>query len=61
MTLELFEVDLKSESKNKPTSMVKFTDLTMEAQAAVRIVGKATFYRNKGTRLENYCAVYPNQ
>lgn len=59
MKLELYEEDLREECRNISTSLVGFEHLTPQTQEAVRAVGRATFYRNKGTASENYNAVYP--
>jgi hypothetical protein len=61
MILELLEEDLHSDCRNVPTSSVEFKHLTEEAQNAVTIVGSATFYRDKGSRKENYNRVYPSK
>ena len=59
MRLELNTGDLKPEFKELPTSQVKFEHLDPVVQKAVKCVGKATFYRDKGTHAENYNVVYP--
>lgn len=59
MKLELYDEDLASEHKGCPTSSVGFNYLTPTAQEAVRVVGKATFYRCRGSNQENYNVVYP--
>ncbi len=61
MVLELFESDLRPESQNKNTIDIRFVDLNEQAQGVVKLVGKATFYRNKGTPRENYRVIYPNR
>lgn len=59
MRLELYEEDLLLSSKDNSTSSIGFEDLTPEAQQAVLVVGKGTFYRRRGTNAENYNVVYP--
>jgi hypothetical protein len=61
MNLELYEEDLLKELRDCPTSSIGFDHLTTKAQEAVSVVGKATFYRNKGTVQENCNVVYPHK
>ena len=58
MKLELYEENLKPEYQNLPCRAIKFEHLTDEAQQAVVAVGRGTFYRDRGTHLENYNVVY---
>lgn len=59
MELELDEKDLQLDCKDVPTSAVTFEHLTKMAQTAVTIVGRATFYRDRGGQNENYNSVHP--
>lgn len=59
MKLELDELDLQKEHRDRPTSTIKFEHLTEAAQAAVIAVGRGTFYRDRGSSHENYNAVFP--
>jgi hypothetical protein len=58
MTLEFDDEDLKPEFCNLSTSKIEFEHLNEEAQAALRIVGRGTFYRHRGTSQENYNVVH---
>jgi len=60
MRLELDETDLLDEYKDVSTSGVTFKHMKKEVQRVVALVGRATFYRNRGVKhLENYNAIYP--
>ena len=59
MKLELGIEDLRVKFRNQATLTVGFEHLKDLAQAAVRLVGAGTFYRNRGTDRENYTEVYP--
>lgn len=56
MKLELYRDDLKHEHRGTSCSKVGFEHLRPEAQAAVRLVGKGTFYEDAR---DNYNVVYP--
>jgi len=56
MELTLTSGDLRPECRDTPCSATRFANFTDEAQAAVRIVGRARFETNGGS---NYNAVYP--
>jgi hypothetical protein len=56
MKLTLDLADLKPESREKPTSTVGYDDFPPEVQAAIRVVGSATYYTYNR---DNYNAVYP--
>jgi len=58
LRLELESSDLQAKYENMSTSSVKFEHLTEVAQQAVMIVGLGTFFRDKGSRWENYNVVY---
>lgn len=59
MQLELDRGDLSVDSKEVSCSKTKFGDFRPEVQAAVRLVGKATFYDDKGTPNETYNVIFP--
>ncbi len=59
MRLELSRNDLRQGREDVSCSLTKFSDFTDRAQAAIRAVGKATFYDGKGTVNETYNAIYP--
>ena len=59
MKLKLYIEDLLPEYENMPCSRARFQHFKPEVQAAIRAVGKATFFDAEGTRLENYNAIYP--
>jgi hypothetical protein len=48
MELTLYRIDLRSEFRHAPCSATKFRHLTDEAQAAVRIAGRAMFVADGG-------------
>jgi hypothetical protein len=54
--LTLTRGDLRPEFRDAPCSATRFRHFTDEAQAAVRIVGRARFETNGGS---NYNAIYP--
>lgn len=58
MKLKLYREDLLPEYENISCSRTQFEHFNPEAQAAIRAVGKATFFDDEGTRLENYNVVY---
>ena len=55
MELTLTSGDLRPEWRDMPCSATRFAHFTDEAQAAVRIVGRARFETNGGS----YNAIYP--
>jgi hypothetical protein len=59
MILRVYREDLLSEHENVSCSRTQFQHFKPEVQAAIRIVGKATFFDGEGTRLETYNAIYP--
>jgi hypothetical protein len=58
MKLELFREDLRPEFFNTPTSQVTFKHLNQQAQEALRVVRRGTFYNE--TR-NSYNAIYAPQ
>lgn len=60
MIVELYDTDLSDpESRKLPARAIGFEHLSLPAQMAVRANGGGTFYRDRGTPLENYNAICP--
>ena len=58
MNLELCEEDLTQEFQKIPAQETKFEHFNDKAQGIIRSVGQATFYRYKGTSIEDSKVIF---
>ncbi len=59
MNLELCEEDLMAEFQKIPAQETKFEHFNDKAQSIIHSVGQATFYRYKGTSIEDRNIIFP--
>ena len=58
MNLELCEEDLRAEFQKISTQETKFEHFNDKTQGVIRSVGQATFYRYKGTSIEDSKVIF---
>lgn len=58
MELKLFRSDLKPEYEEICVSQTDYHHFNTKAQAAISLIGRATFWHKPGTRLESWNTIY---
>lgn len=59
MRLELDREDMLESKRDIACSKTIFGDFKPKVKAAIKLIGKATFYDDKGSRIETYNVIYP--